>query len=244
MRYSNLKKLAAVVLSIGMVFSSSAVTGFSADNSKMIPTIVESSYSQAAANIDDEYAYDGTYVDKWGDTRKGSQLGVTYTKDATEFNIWAPAATGVKVNIYEAGAGNASNACKIGSYTLEKVSSSKEWNGIWTITLVGNWSDLYYDYTITTTAAYNKDSNQTQTYNIQDPYSVAVSEDGKYSYITDTSTISPEGWDNDRHVYVDSTKANTVYRISVKDFSSDAESVQMSSKNYNFYCIYLSTLYY
>ena len=233
MRYSNLKKLAAVVLSIGMVFSSSAVTGFSADNSKMIPTIAESSYSQAAANIDDEYAYDGTYVDKWGDTRKGSQLGVTYTKDATEFNIWAPAATGVKVNIYEAGAGNASNACKIGSYTLEKVSSSKEWNGIWTITLVGNWGDYYYDYTITTTDAYHKDSDQTQTYNIQDPYSVAVSEDGKYSYITDTSTISPEGWDNDRHVYVDSTKANTVYRISVKDFSSDAESGMTAGGKYS-----------
>ncbi len=230
MRYSNLKKLAAVVLSIGMVFSSSAVTGFSADNSKMIPTIAESSYSQAAANIDDEYAYDGTYVDKWGDTRKGSQLGVTYTKDATEFNIWAPAATGVKVNIYEAGAGN---ACKIGSYTLEKVSSSKEWNGIWTITLVGNWGDYYYDYTITTTDAYHKDSNQTQTYNIQDPYSIAVSEDGKYSYITDTSTISPEGWDNDRHVYVDSTKANTVYRISVKDFSSDAESGMTAGGKYS-----------
>lgn len=233
MRYSNLKKLAAVVLSIGMVFSSSAVTGFSADNSKMIPTIAESSYSQAAANIDDEYAYDGTYVDKWGDTRKGSQLGVTYTKDATEFNIWAPAATGVKVNIYEAGAGNASNACKIGAYTLEKVSSSKEWNGIWTIKLIGDWGDYYYDYTITTTDAYHKDSNQTQTYNIQDPYSVAVSEDGKYSYITDTSTISPEGWDNDRHVYVDSTKANTVYRISVKDFSSDAESGMTAGGKYS-----------
>lgn len=233
MRYSNLKKLAAVVLSIGMVFSSSAVTGFSADNSKMIPTIVESSYSQAAAVMDEEYAYDGTYVDNWGDTRKGSQLGVTYTKDATEFNIWAPAATGVKVNIYEAGAGNASNACKIGSYTLEKVSSSKEWNGIWTITLLGDWGDLYYDYAITTTAAYNNDSNQTQTYNIQDPYSVAVSEDGKYSYITDTSTISPEGWDNDRHVYVDSTKANTVYRISVKDFSSDSESGMTAGGKYS-----------
>lgn len=233
MRYSNLKKLAAVVLSIGMVFSSSAVTGFSADNSKMIPTIVESSYSQAAAVMDEEYAYDGTYVDNWGDTRKGSQLGVTYTKDATEFNIWAPAATGVKVNIYEAGAGNASNACKIGSYTLEKVSSSKEWNGIWTIKLIGDWGDYYYDYTITTTDAYHKDSDQTQTYNIQDPYSVAVSEDGKYSYITDTSTISPEGWDNDRHVYVDSTKANTVYRISVKDFSSDAESGMTAGGKYS-----------
>ena len=85
----------------------------------------------------------------------------------------------------------------------------------------------------TTTAAYNKDSNQTQTYNIQDPYSVAVSEDGKYSYITDTSTISPEGWNNDRHVYVDSTKANTVYRISVKDFSSDAESGMTAGGKYS-----------
>lgn len=233
MRYSNLKKLAAVVLSIGMVFSSSAVTGFSADNSKMIPTIAESSYSQAAADIDDKYAYDGKYVDSWGNTRKGSQLGVTYEKDATDFKLWAPAATYVKVNIYEAGAGNTSNAYKIGAYTLEKWLINGEWNGIWTIKLIGDWGDYYYDYTITTTDAYHKDSDQTQTYNIQDPYSVAVSEDGKYSYITDTSTISPEGWDSDRHVYVDSTKANTVYRISVRDFSSDAESGMTAGGKYS-----------
>lgn len=221
MRYSNLKKLAAVVLSIGMVFSSSAVTGFSADNSKMIPTIAASTYSKAAADLDDAYAC------------KGSQLGVTYEKDSTEFKLWAPAATGVKVNIYGAGAGNTSNAYKIGTYTLEKWLINGEWNGIWTIRLIGNWVDLYYDYTITTTDAYHKDSDQTQTYNIQDPYSVAVSEDGKYSYITDTSTISPEGWDSDRHVYVDSTKANTVYRISVKDFSSDTESGMTAGGKYS-----------
>ena len=233
MRYSNLKKLAAVVLSIGMVFSSSAVTGFSADNSKMIPTIAESSYSQAAANIDDEYAYDGTYVDKWGDTRKGSQLGVTYTKDATEFNIWAPAATGVKVNIYEAGAGNASNACKIGAYTLEKMLVNGEWNGLWIITLIGDWGGLYYDYTITTTDITHIGSDRTTKYKIQDPYSVAVSKDGKRSYITDTSSVSPEGWDRDRHVYVDSTKANTVYKISVKDFSSDTASGMTAGGKYS-----------
>ncbi len=221
MRYSNLKKLAAVVLSIGMVFSSSTVTGFSADNSKMIPTIGASTYSKAAADLDDAYAC------------KGSQLGVTYEKDSTEFKLWAPAATGVKVNIYGAGAGNTSNAYKIGTYTLEKWLINGEWNGIWTIRLIGNWVDLYYDYTITTTDAYHKDSDQTQTYNIQDPYSVAVSKDGKYSYITDTSTISPEGWDSDRHVYVDSTKANTVYRISVKDFSSDTESGMTAGGKYS-----------
>ena len=155
---------------------------------------------------------------------------MTYTKDATEFNIWAPAATGVKVNIYEAGAGN---ACKIGSYTLEKVSSSKEWNGIWTITLVGNWGDYYYDYTITTTDAYHRTAIKHKHIYSGSIFRFLFSEDGKYSYITDTSTISPEGWDNDRHVYVDSTKANTVYRISVKDFSSDAESGMTAGGKYS-----------
>ena len=103
---------------------------------------------------------------------------MTYEKDATDFKLWAPAATYVKVNIYEAGAGNTSNAYKIGAYTLEKWLINGEWNGIWTIKLIGDWGDYYYDYTITTTDAYHKDSDQTQTYNIQDPYSVAVSEDG------------------------------------------------------------------
>lgn len=66
MKYLNLKKTTAVVLSIGMVFSSSAVTGFAADNSKKIPTIPNSYINKVAEDIDNEYFYDGTYVDNWG----------------------------------------------------------------------------------------------------------------------------------------------------------------------------------
>lgn len=80
-----LKKITAVVLSIGMVFSSSAVTGFAADNSKKIATIPNSYINKVAEDIDNEYFYDGTYVDDWGHTRKGRQLGATYTKQSTEF---------------------------------------------------------------------------------------------------------------------------------------------------------------
>ena len=39
--------------------------------------------------------------------------------------------------------------------------------------------------------------------------------------------------DSDRHVYVDSTKANTVYKISVKDFSSDTASGMTAGGKYS-----------
>ncbi len=233
MKYLNLKKITAVVLSIGMVFSSSAVTGFAADNSKKIATIPNSYINKVADDIDDKYFYDGTYVDDWGHTRKGRQLGATYTKQSTEFLLWAPAATYVKVNIYATGDDNDSNARNIGAYTLEKMLVNGEWNGIWIITLLGDWGGLYYDYTITTTDITHIGSDRTTKYKIQDPYSVAVSKDGKRSYITDTSSVSPEGWDSDRHVYVDSTKANTVYKISVKDFSSDTASGMTAGGKYS-----------
>lgn len=233
MKYLNLKKITAVVLSIGMVFSSSAVTGFAADNSKKIATIPNSYINKVADDIDDKYFYDGTYVDDWGHTRKGRQLGATYTKQSTEFLLWAPAATYVKVNIYATGDDNDSNARDIGSYPLEKMLVNGEWNGLWIITLVSDCGGLYYDYTITTTDITHIGSDRTTHYKIQDPYSVAVSKDGKRSYITDTSSVSPEGWDSDRHVYVDSTKANTVYKISVKDFSSDTASGMTAGGKYS-----------
>lgn len=233
MKYLNLKKITAVVLSIGMVFSSSAVTGFAADNSKKIATIPSSYINKVAEDIDNKYFYDGTYVDDWGHTRKGRQLGATYTKESTEFLLWAPAATYVKVNIYATGDDNDSNARDIGTYALEKMLVNGEWNGLWIITLLGDWGGLYYDYTITTTDITHIGSDRTTKYKIQDPYSVAVSKDGKRSYITDTSSVSPEGWDSDRHVYVDSTKANTVYKISVKDFSSDTASGMTAGGKYS-----------
>lgn len=195
MKYLNLKKITAVVLSIGMVFSSSAVTGFAADNSKKIATIPNSYINKVADDIDDKYFYDGTYVDDWGHTRKGRQLGATYTKQSTEFLLWAPAATYVKVNIYATGDDNDSNARDIGSYALEKMLVNGEWNGLWIITLLHDWGGLYYDYTITT---------------------------------TDITHIG-----SDRHVYVDSTKANTVYKISVKDFSSDTASGMTAGGKYS-----------
>lgn len=58
-------------------------------------------------------------------------------------------ATDIKVNIYTKGTDDEVGASKVGSYVLEKMLVNGEWNGIWTITLIGNFTDYYYTYTIT-----------------------------------------------------------------------------------------------
>ena len=235
MKYLNLKKITAVVLSIGMVFSSSAVTGFAADNSKKIATIPNSYINKVAEDIDNEYFYDGTYVDDWGHTRKGRQLGATYTKESTEFLLWAPAATYVKVNIYATGDDNDSNARDIGSYALEKMLVNGEWNGIWIITLLGEWGGRYYDYTITTTDITHIGSDRTTKYKIQDPYSVAVSKDGKRSYITDTSSVSGYTFlsktGDEKGVYTSETQTVTYYYNAI-----NPDTVVDGIKNNGVYC--------
>ena len=74
MKYVNLKKTTAVVLSIGMVFSSSAVTGFAADNSKKIPTIPNSYINKVAEDIDNKYFYEFNRIQKH-EKRNPNEIG-------------------------------------------------------------------------------------------------------------------------------------------------------------------------
>lgn len=225
-----LKKIMAVALAAGMVFSGSVVDG-GASSFKGY-----NSYDRASDDIDEWYAYDGTYTydGKWTYSKP---LGIDYSKDATEFLLWSPTATDVKVNIYRTGSDNDENAKKIGTFVLEKMLVNGKWNGIWTLKLIGDWGKLYYDYTITTTdvrtvTETGNYGDKSRTYQAADPYGVAASEDGQRSYIIDPSTISPDGWSSDKHVYVDTEKTNTVYKVSVKNFSTDPASGTKGSGKY------------
>ena len=213
-----LKKIMAVALAAGMVFSGSVVDGRAS-------SYRVNNYFDEAANttIDELFFYD--------EDAYGKKLGVTYEKTSTEFVVWAPVATDVKVNIYTTGSNEDENALKVGTYVLEKLLRNGTWTGAWEITLIGRWDDYYYDYTITNAKDIryvdvngNVSGSTFNKYQTADPYGVAASEDGQRSYIIDPSTISPDGWSNDRHVYVDTAKANTVYKVSVKNFSTDPAS--------------------
>lgn len=60
---------------------------------------------------------------------------------------------------------------------------------------------------------------------------MAVSADGKRSYIIDPDMVSPDGWENDKHIYVDTAKANNVYKVSIKDFQQIHHQVRHQMAN-------------
>lgn len=211
----------AVALAAGMIISNAPVTGVAANQNSRASKRNHNWYDKCADDIDESYTYEG------------SDLGIEATKDATTFYIWAPSATDIKVNIYAKGVDDDGASSKYGTYSLEKMCSwwnMDEWDGRWTIKLIGDWRGLYYDYTISTpdiTGAHDT------TYQVADPYAIAVSADGNRSYITDPATVSPDGWENDKHIYVDTTKANTVYKVSIKDFSKDTSSGMTGKGKYS-----------
>lgn len=128
------KKIVSAVLAACMLASTAVVSSFAAtaDDSSAVSSDYarDNSYTKAAEDIDAQYAY------------SGNDLGVTYTKDATTFKVWSPTATGVKLNIFTKGSDDEQGASKVASYTLEKMLVDGEWNGVWTITLVGEWKDI------------------------------------------------------------------------------------------------------
>lgn len=211
----------AVALAAGMIISNAPVTGVAANQNSRASKKGHNWYDKCADDIDESYTYDG------------SDLGIKAVEEATTFKIWAPSATNIKVNIYRKGVDDDGESSKVVTVTLEKVfpnGNREAWKGVWTVKLVGNWRGLYYDYTISTPDITG--ANDT-TYQVPDPYAIAVSADGNRSYITDPATASPDGWEKDKHIYVDTVKANTVYKVSIKDFSKDTSSGTTANGKYS-----------
>ena len=221
------KKIISAVLAFCMLASTGIISSFAAtDDTESVGA--DTAYSKASQEIDDEYAYNG------------DDLGVTYTKDSTTFKVWSPTATDVKVNIFTTGSDSEPGSAKVGKYTLEKLLDNGEWTGVWTITLVGEWKDYYYTYSITTTNVTGMGSDNTKTYETQDVYSRAVGVNGNRSMIVDLNETNPDGWGSDSHVLLDKSTSSQVYELHIKDFSYDTDS-GVSSENRGKYLAFTET---
>lgn len=209
---NKLKRFMTASMASLMALASAAVSIPAATEDPVINTIrqVDTSYTVACEDTDSQYNYDGF-------------LGCKCTEGASEFRVWAPVATNIKVNIYTKGTDDEVGASKVGSYVLEKMLVNGEWNGIWTIKIIADFTNYYYTYTITT---YNiKNSYKSyNTYETPDLYAVAAGKDGKRSLITDLKDTDPNGWDSDNHVYVQNPAESIAYELDIKDFTSDPSS--------------------
>ncbi len=186
------KKLVSLVLSATMLMGVASYGASAADSNESVSA---GSY------------YNGSYLESYaGQAYNESGLGCTYSKDSTTWKTWSPEATAVQLKLYKTGSDNEAGAGVIGTHSLTKNSTT----GVWSLTLAGDFKDVYYTYLVTV----NGKTNETQ-----DIYSKAVGVNGNRSMVVDLDSTDPEGWDTDKHVLFDSAAEAVVWEVHVRDFS-------------------------
>lgn len=136
----------------------------------------------------------------------GNDLGATINGDKTTFKVWAPTASKVVLNLFEAGDEDAApEAYK----TVEMVRGDK---GVWSHTEECG-HGTYYTYSVTTAVG---------TQEAVDPYAKSAGLNGNRGMVIDLDLTDPEGWDEDQNFNtgIDSYSDAIVWEIHVRDFSN------------------------
>ncbi|MBE6737949.1 MAG: type I pullulanase [Ruminococcaceae bacterium] len=166
-------------------------------------------FTEAAQALDKEYAY------------AGDDLGATYTPSATTFKVWSPTAKEIAVKLYSTGNNNEEGAQNLGAYAMSKDMDGNKWTGCWVVTIEGDLLNVYYTYLVTSAALV---TGVERTYEAVDPYAKAVGVNGKRGMVVDLDATDPEGWDDDKHVLVETQTDAIVWELVVRDFSASETS--------------------
>lgn len=135
-------------------------------------------------------------------TYDGDDLGAVISGDETTFKVWAPTASEVVLNLFEAG-----NGCD--AYAREKMTYTD--HGVWSLTMPCG-HGTYYTYTVTTSAG---------TQEAVDPYARTLGVNGDRGMVTDLSKTDPEGFDADTwYTGAETYQQASVWEVHVRDFSS------------------------
>lgn len=136
----------------------------------------------------------------------GNDLGAVWTKEATEFCVWAPTASRVVLNLYKTGDRED---------RFDAVWMDQDQHGIWRKTLNGDWNGIYYTYSVTV---------EDETNEAVDPYAKALGVNGNRGMVIDLAATNPEGFvTEERPSFLNVTDA-IIYELHIRDFSADHSS--------------------
>lgn len=142
----------------------------------------------------------------------GNDLGAVISGNQTTFKVWAPTASKVVLNLFEAGDGV--NAYK----NVDMVKGDK---GVWAYTEECG-HGTYYTYTVTTSMG---------TQEAVDPYAKAAGVNGNRGMVVDLSRTNPEGWANAKKpTLISSYSEAIIWEVHVRDFSNKIASSQYKGK--------------
>lgn len=134
----------------------------------------------------------------------GPDLGITYSKTATTFKVWAPLAERVRLAIYQDG--DIASADPGITYEMERGPQ-----GTWVKTLTWDLHGLFYTYKVT------HHGQETET---PDPYAVAAGVNGDRSAVVDLAATNPPGWmDDARPPFSGRPTDAVIYELHIRDLS-------------------------
>ena len=155
---------------------------------------MESNYFESK-EFNEKYNYDG-------------ELGVIYSKNSSEFKLWAPLAEQVELVLY----GKDYNALE-SNKTIIKM--NRENRGVWRVKIDEDLSGEYYNYLV---------RNNGKTYESVDPYAKAVSINGEKSMVIDMESTNPKGWSNGKKPILNDVTDSIIYEAHIRDLTKDEAS--------------------
>lgn len=136
------------------------------------------------------------------------KLGAIYTPEGTNFILWSPTASNVKIAFYGKDGKHIAPAEKI-------VNMTKGEKGIWTFKENGDLDGVYYNYLVT---------NNGKESEVTDPYARAVGVNGTKSMVINLNSTNPAGWNEDKKPNLKSPTDAVIYEMHIRDFSIDENS--------------------
>ncbi len=142
----------------------------------------------------------------------GDDLGAVIHGDTTTFKVWAPTASKVVLNLFDAGDG---------ADAYKNVEMTKGDKGVWAHTEPCG-HGTYYTYTVTTSVG---------TQEAVDPYAKAAGVNGNRGMVVDLSLTNPDGWNSAALKNpISSYSEAIIWEVHVRDFSNKIASSQYKGK--------------
>ncbi len=166
---------------------------------------------QTPGVIDDLFTYAGP-------------LGATFTATRTPgaITVWAPTAQAVRLVRFDA------NLAELATVPMTRVTSTATpagWTGAWTVAAAPEWYGTYYQFEVT---AFHYVSNRVETMRTTDPYALALSPNGRHTFLVDLDdpATKPTGWDAlVKPATVQAPEDISIYELHVRDFSVEDTTV-------------------
>ncbi len=135
------------------------------------------------------------------------ELGALYSENKTDFKVWSPMSSSIKLRIYD----NGTPASLGGSDAYEEIAMDKGEKGVFSATVTKNLAGKYYTYVVTNGTYKEKE--------IVDPYAKGCGVNGNRGMIVDFDATNPSGWEESKPSSYD-RKELVVYETHVADVTS------------------------